>query len=228
MQYDLNTLGPQQFEDMVRALCLHAYGPAVTAYGRGPDGGREVSYKGALPMGPEEVWTGLTVVQAKYRLEPRTPADNLAWLRNEMSKELKAWADPQSERRQRGRIPDNLIIATNVSLSSAAGGGIDTANAELEALARDHGVPLKSWRVWPAQQITTMLTTSRDVRRAFGGFLTPGTSSARSSSASTSTTRTSPPPSPPTSSGTCSRRGSWRWTPWAPTTTTGSASATWA
>ncbi|TKJ29883.1 hypothetical protein [Blastococcus sp. CCUG 61487] len=174
MQYALNSLGPQQFEDMVRALCLHEFGPGATAYGRGRDGGREVAYNGELRMGSGETWTGRTVVQAKYRMEPRDPADNLAWLRNEMSKELKAWADPTSERRRKGHLPDNLIIATNVSLSSAAGGGIDAADAELKALAEQHGVPLRAWRVWPAQQITALLATARDVRLAFGGFLTPG------------------------------------------------------
>jgi hypothetical protein len=174
VRYALNSLGPQQFEDMVRALFLHAFGPGMTVYGRGRDGGREISYDGDLPMGPEETWTGLTVVQAKYRLEPRDPADNLTWLRKEMANELKAWADPQSERRRKGRFPDNLIFATNVSLSSAAGGGIDTATADLKRLAAEHGVPLKAWRVWPAQQITSLLDTARSVRLAFGGHLTPG------------------------------------------------------
>lgn len=71
------------------------------------------------------VWNGYGVVQAKFR---RTSAGtrDVDWLRRQITKELDAWVGPCSKRVTNGRLPEYLIIATNVRLSSVAGtGGID-------------------------------------------------------------------------------------------------------
>ena len=174
VKYSLNALGPDQFEDMIRALCVKAIGPGVTVFGDGPDGGREASYSGNFDMTSGETWSGHTVIQAKFMVTPQSPAENLKWLQNEMSKELGRWGKADSKRRLKGRLPDNLIIVSNVSLSSAPGGGIDTANDYLKRLADAQSVPLQNWRVWPEQQVTALLDDARSIRIAYGGFLTPG------------------------------------------------------
>jgi SpoVK/Ycf46/Vps4 family AAA+-type ATPase len=149
-------------------------GPGVTVFGNGPDGGREAAYTGSFRMTTGETWTGQTVIQAKFRRDERDPADNLAWLRDHMSAELKRWGDPTSQRRTRGQLPDNLIVVSNVSLTSSAGGGIDTANMQLKRLADKHELRLRNWRVWPAQQLTALLDNAHSIRSAYAGFLTPG------------------------------------------------------
>ncbi|MCW2703240.1 MAG: hypothetical protein JWQ37_1235 [Blastococcus sp.] len=174
MKYSLTALGPDQFEDMIRALCVKAIGPGVTVFGDGPDGGREASYVGNFDMTSGETWSGHTVIQAKFMVTPQGPAENLKWLQNEMAKELGRWGKADSKRRQKGRLPDNLIIVSNVSLSSAPGGGIDTANDDLKRFADEQNVPLRNWRVWPEQQVTALLDDARRIRIAYGGFLTPG------------------------------------------------------
>ncbi len=104
MKYALGALGPHEFESMVRALCVQFIGPGITVFGSGPDGGREASYTGSFKMTTGETWTGHTVIQAKFRLTERDPADNLNWLRDQMSAELKHWGDrPPSAGRARCR-----------------------------------------------------------------------------------------------------------------------------
>lgn len=174
MEYQLGTLGPLQFENMVRALWLAAVGPGVTVFGAGSDGGREASYRGSFAMATEERWDGYTVIQAKYRTKEREPEDNLQWLLQQIKAELRHWGDKNSKRVRDGALPDNLIIVSNVSLSSAPGGGIDTANAELKKIADVQKVNLQNWRVWPAQQLSALLDNAAGVRGAYGGFLTPG------------------------------------------------------
>jgi hypothetical protein len=47
-RYNLDGLGADTFEDMVVSLSLGVIGPGVTAFGAGPDGGREATYRGPI------------------------------------------------------------------------------------------------------------------------------------------------------------------------------------
>ena len=57
------------FEEFVRALAVQVFGPGVTAFGDGPDDGREATFSGTVPYPhPEtECWNGYGVIQAKCK-----------------------------------------------------------------------------------------------------------------------------------------------------------------
>lgn len=46
VDYDLNRLGPREFEHLVQALALKHLGNGVQVFGDGPDGSREAAFDG--------------------------------------------------------------------------------------------------------------------------------------------------------------------------------------
>nr|WP_157553963.1 hypothetical protein [Herbidospora sakaeratensis] len=176
MDYDLARLGPREFEHLTQALCVAALGEKVQIYGDGADGGRDAAVQGRIHWNPEidegatETWHGYTVVQAKFRQRPADPAANLKWLLGEVRREMTTWAN-----NRRGHpLPDYLLIATNVTLSPTAGGGIDRAHDEISAALRSFGINLRGWRIWHYDTFRALLDAHRDVRVRYGGFLTSG------------------------------------------------------
>ncbi|MFD3843932.1 tetratricopeptide repeat protein [Streptomyces sp. NPDC058642] len=166
--YALTHLGPHRFEELSQALALSKLGPSVKIFGDGPDGGREASFEGLrhFPT-PDAPWNGYGVLQAKFRSRPESTAKNAQWLIRHMTAELEAWADPDSNRVRKGRVPEYLLIVSNVVLSSNPGsGGIDRVEAELWARARELALPLKGLEVWHHDKICRLLDGSRDIRHA--------------------------------------------------------------
>ena len=157
--YDLTRLGERKFEALSRALAVRVLGNAVQAFGDGPDGGRELSWDGTVPYPNDDLalrWSGYGVLQAKFRRQ-NVGARDFDWLRNQMAREFAAWGDPSSARVLRGRMPQYLIVATNVRLSSVTGtGGLDRANAMLRKHAQTLG--LKGCVLWDGNQISAFLT----------------------------------------------------------------------
>lgn len=175
MEYDLTRLGTNTFEEMCRALFQKQLGPAVTQFGNGPDGGREATYRGTIDriVGPDGApWEGLTILQAKFRQRPLGTAQDQRWLIGHVRKELQAWANPRKKRRAEGVVPDYLVIATNVVLSPATGGGIDTLKEVLSQLGPDAGI--RGWFVWRHDQICSMLDDAQDIRSCYAGLITSG------------------------------------------------------
>lgn len=184
--FPLEELSPRAFEQMAVALSLGVLGDGVSAFGSGPDGGREATYDGPVEwsattgFGPDS-WNGYVVVQAKQCEHPATPKENAIWLRKRIDEEFNRWMHDDSKR---GRFPDYIVFITNVRLSSVSGtGGIDTINEIIHkrvyggdgdtrnALA-DRG--LKGWKIWHRDQINALLTANDSVRNAFPGMLTAG------------------------------------------------------
>jgi hypothetical protein len=60
---------PEAFEQFARALSLAVFGPGVTAFGNGLDGGREATFRGVIPYPypPATQWSGYGVIQAKCK-----------------------------------------------------------------------------------------------------------------------------------------------------------------
>lgn len=172
--YDLTGFGERQFEALCRAIAVRVLGDAVQAFGDGPDGGREVSWDGivAYPgQGHGLQWTGYGVLQAKFRRQSVGTKD-LDWLRAQLGREFAAWTDPSAARVCRGRMPEYLIVATNVRLSSSAGaGGIDQARAMITENAQRLG--LKGWALWDGNQITAYLDAYPSIAQRFSAFITP-------------------------------------------------------
>jgi hypothetical protein len=177
VDYDLARLGSYEFEHLTQALCLAVLGARVSVFGNGPDGRREATAEGRVTWDAEGdaamAWDGYTVVQAKFRLRPEGVGSNLTWLLGELGKELSRWTDPRYKR-SKTRKPDNLLIVTNVPLSAAAGGGVDTANKEIARLVGEHSLNLRAWRLWHYDDLCALLGVHRSVRITYGGFLTTG------------------------------------------------------
>ncbi|MGW3312205.1 tetratricopeptide repeat protein [Streptomyces sp. NPDC001073] len=166
--YALTHLGPHRFEELSQALALRVLGPSVEVFGEGPDGGREASFSALSGFpAPDDPWTGYGVLQAKFRRRPEDAAKNADWLIRHITAELRAWADADSNRVRKGRVPDYLLVTSNVVLSSAPGsGGIDRVKAELRERARELGLPLKGLEIWHYDKICRLLDGSKDVRHA--------------------------------------------------------------
>lgn len=180
-RYNIDGLGDGTFEDMVVSLSLGVIGPGVTAFGDGPDGGREATYRGPIDWANTILdhgsrWDGYCVIQAKYRAEPSSkPTENAAWLRSKIDKELDDWVDEGS---RRGEMPRYIVFVTNIELSSVARtGGLDTLATHIrnrlaeKPFARSN---LKDWRIWHRSQIEALLDNNQSVREAYAALLTTG------------------------------------------------------
>ncbi|MEU0988993.1 hypothetical protein [Streptomyces sp. NPDC005953] len=106
--YDLTRLGSRAFEQMVVALARTVLGPGVQTFGDGPDGGREATFEGTIRwsktssevVATSDVWTGFTILQAKFQVKSKaTPQANASWLKEEIRKEINGWADAASKKR---------------------------------------------------------------------------------------------------------------------------------
>ncbi|MDV6305490.1 hypothetical protein R3P93_23235 [Rhodococcus cerastii] len=173
--YALHRMNTREFEHLVQALLLGRFGAAVQIFGDGSDNGREAFYTGTLEMAiddPDQDWTGDTVFQAKFLQEPRGTTVDTGWFRQQVEAELSVWRNPDSSRRKKIGLPDNILFLTNVTLGPGAGGGIDTTQALSDAAAVDMGI--SNITTWHFDTIGRLLDGQSDVRRAFAGLITPG------------------------------------------------------
>ncbi|MEU6411267.1 tetratricopeptide repeat protein [Microbispora sp. NPDC046933] len=166
--YALTNLGPQRFEELSQALALKELGLSVEIFGYGPDGGREASFQGVTHFPTSKApWAGYGVLQAKFRKRPEGTAKDADWLIDQIDSELRAWANPASNRVRRGRLPEYLLITSNVILSPVPGsGGIDRVRKALQERVDQLGLPLKGWDVWHYDKICRLLDNNEDVRHA--------------------------------------------------------------
>jgi hypothetical protein len=170
---DLTGLGPRGFERLCQALAAYVLGPGIDAFGSGPDGGREASFRGRVPYpSSADPWNGFGVLQAKFKERILGTGADTTWLRRQVKAELEAWADPDKARVSQGRRPDYLIVATNLPLSGVPGSG---GKARIDKLIDEYSsqIGLRDWRIWDAGQITALLNAYPDVRRAFAALITP-------------------------------------------------------
>lgn len=186
--YDLTRLGSRAFEQMVTALARLELGAGVKVFGDGRDGGREATYNGTINWSATCVsevalsadsWSGFTVLQAKFRLQPSSqPMENATWLQGEIRKEIAGWRKA-AKLDTRVQLPDYLIFVTNVDLSPVAKvGGIDTLDRYVRGLlakdSPDDRLAVRDFVIWHADQIRSMLDAHQSVRFAYPGLITVG------------------------------------------------------
>lgn len=192
---DLEQLGSTEFQDLAATLAVAAFGTGLTVMGRGRDGGRDFYYKGPLQWGAAEQWAGYTVFQVKQKERlSADPADDTAWMWDEVRKELNAWC--KADKNPRKPLPDQLVFVTNVPLTpyptsgghdkirskiSAYVDGLRDSSRDIDGAARQQReaklariARIKRFEFWDRNQLLTLLNLHRGVRRAFKGFLTPG------------------------------------------------------
>lgn len=172
MDYNLNALSTRQFEHLAQSLAVKILGGTVAAFGDGPDGGREATWEGQTAgLGRLSSWDGYGVLQAKMHLHPTGVAQNLAWLKNEIKKELADWSMPGTKRE---RKPDYILFATNVRLSPAPNGGKDAIKAFIAEEIQDNQLDIRDFRVWDYDDIRSLLNGSGSIRAAYAALLTTG------------------------------------------------------
>lgn len=68
MKFLYEDLSPEQFEDVVIAVCENILGMGVQGFATGPDGGRDGRFEGTADEHPSKngPWIGKTVIQAKH------------------------------------------------------------------------------------------------------------------------------------------------------------------
>jgi len=170
MKNDFFGFSPESFEQFARALSVTVLGPGVRAFGNGPDGGREATFRGEVdyPSPPAVRWNGYGVIQAKCKEKCESTQKDQHWALSLLRKELDLFVS--SSKRQ--PKPEYYIFVTNVELTSAAGGGIDTA----DGIARSYygNLPLKGHAIWDANELAAFLAVYQELRTSFREFLTTG------------------------------------------------------
>lgn len=68
MMYPYEDLSPEQFEDLVVAVCQFLLGAGVQGFASGPDGGRDAKFVGTAELLPSTAapWKGTVIIQAKH------------------------------------------------------------------------------------------------------------------------------------------------------------------
>lgn len=168
--YDLTQLDPTSFEHMAISLAMRELGAGVTAFGPGPDAGRDGYFEGEAPYPArtKRHWDGRWYLQAKFRA-PSLGGNPQTWLVGEVKKEIAAFKKPGSNR----KWPDNWIIITNVDPSGAAQtGAFDRCRKEVEEAA-DKKLA-SHFDIWGGAKVLSLLSKHQDVARTYGHFLTPG------------------------------------------------------
>lgn len=197
VQHSLEQLGPYGFQDLAAALAMAQFGPHIQVLGPGRDGGRDMYTNSAVIWSaadgvPDEVWQGYTVFQVKHKA--KLEADqrrNAEWLWGRIREELQQWADPNSDR---GKVPNQLVIVTNVPLTPTPGtGGEALINTNIQNFIRSFDDSsrdvndastrermakkarmgrIRRWRIWDGNQVDALLSIHEGVRRSFKAFLT--------------------------------------------------------
>lgn len=170
--YDLDRLGSREFEHMVQALAMAELGNGLSQFGDGRDGGREATFDGPVnfPVGrAEQLWDGYGVVQAKHRQSP-VLRNNPEWLMGEIEKEIKGWEKRRD--RGKGRIPEYLLVVSNVKLSPGEGEGRDHFDDEFTKKARR--LNLKGWHVWSYTELRALLDKHAGIRQRYNAYIVSG------------------------------------------------------
>lgn len=165
--YELSSLNPAVFENLVNALVLKVLGSGATGFGPGGDGGRDGYFEGeaAYPSSTER-WNGTWYIQSKFHA-PHLSTNAQNWLIQQVRSEIKAFTRPDSSRQR----PDNWIIATNIDLSGITdSGSYDT----IKSMLVSEGLGHMQLDIWGGQKIIELLRANLDVATAYGHFLTPG------------------------------------------------------
>jgi hypothetical protein len=175
MGYDFSRFSPQSFERFAQALATKKLGAGISVFGAGPDGAREVSFQGPLPITTHgAAWDGYVVAQSKYKSVLKGGVEDIAWLQKELVADLDKFLDPKRNLRK----PEYYIVITNVNLSSVVSGRSRGKGGQqkIEELFESYKVKigLLGWLVWHADLLSAMLDSERDIRTRYSAWVTEG------------------------------------------------------
>jgi hypothetical protein len=171
MPYDLTRLDPHNFEHLIQSLSRKILGYGTVSFGRGPDGGREASFKGKAPFpSTSTCWDGYWVIQAKYRsIATAEEGKDFSWVKTNLQAELEKYAT----RKTKVETPDNYLFFTNIILTATPKtGGQDKAIQLEKVYSKKYGI--KNIKILGHNDICDFLDNNRDLAIAYAPFVLPG------------------------------------------------------
>lgn len=168
MKYELDRLGPDNFERMIQSL-VQGKEPKTIICGDGPDGQREFFIHDAqFEVLSGKYADGYTVGQAKYK-SPDGKEGDWTWLRKNLKYELDGFRSKQKECPD--KIPNTYLFFTNLILTPVADSGL---RDKAEKLATGYRDMIPNILLFGANDIRSMLENNRDVARSYASFILPG------------------------------------------------------
>ncbi|MGW4700412.1 NACHT domain-containing protein [Streptomyces sp. NPDC004285] len=169
MKFDLYSLGPREFENLVQSIAVAELGPHVSVFGAGPDGGREATFDHLAAVKAGVEWDGYGILQVKHKDKPAAPVDEATWLISEIRKEFKEWRESD----KRNPKPQYVIFASNVTLSPVPGtGGFDRVENVMREECEKIGV--QGWMIWHSENFNRFLEINSGIRRSYAAWILPG------------------------------------------------------
>lgn len=169
MKYELERLGPDNFEHLVQSLVRGIAGNSVIIFGDGPDGQREAVIENAQFTISNNVATqGRTIVQAKFK-SPDTKTNDWDWLRKNLKDELEGFKKKTSTYPH--IVPKTFLFFTNIVLTPILDCG---TRDRAEKFVSEYKDIIPNIFILGADDIRTMLDNNRDVARSYASFIMPG------------------------------------------------------
>lgn len=169
MKYELERLGPDNFEHLIQSLIRGVAGNSAIIFGSGADGQREAVIENAnLVICGDTEAHGRTVVQAKFK-GPDTKQGDWDWLRKNLKDELEGFKEKITTHPH--IVPETFLFYTNIVLTPVLDSGIRDRAEKFVAEYKDI---IPNICIFGADDIRTMLDNNRDVARCYASFIMPG------------------------------------------------------
>lgn len=169
MKYDLERLGPYNFEHLIQSLIRGVAGNSAIIFGSGADGQREAVIENAdIMICDGAAAHGRTIVQAKFK-DSDTKQGDWDWLRKNLKAELEGFKEKSTTHPH--IVPETFLFFTNIVLTPVLDCGIrDRAEKFVEGYK---GI-IPNIFIFGVDDIRTMLDNNRDVARCYASFIMPG------------------------------------------------------
>lgn len=167
MNYDLNSLGNERFEELVQSLSIKMFGANVAIFGKGPDGGREASFyikaNGSLMESTDEY----CIVQAKFK-DLNTKKPDFQWVKKQFEDEM----NKLIQLSKKGiKLPQHYHFFTNIIFTAVKDTGIFDKMIELK---KDYSTYIKNIYFHDYNKINRLLDGYEDIRKTYYDFIVPG------------------------------------------------------
>jgi molecular chaperone DnaK (HSP70) len=166
MEYNFTNIGNEQFENLIQALMQKILGYDSIVFGKGPDGGRELTFEGKSNFpNAHKNWDGYWIVQAKYKSREEVPKNSFTWVKKHLIKEIKGF---QTKKR---KLPDNYIFITNAILTASAETG---DRDKIQKLITEYNNLIRNILVIGYDELCKLIDNNLDVRSAYTHLITHG------------------------------------------------------
>ena len=168
--YNLQGLNPRDFQHLVQAICRRRIAAGVTALGDGPDGGRDLFFRGQMDYPSTSAgWNGYLVVGCKFKQALSDSKTDGNWALQQLEQDLKKF----KSRSRKLRKPEYYVFATNVRLTAVHRvGSRDRVSKLLDSYAT--ALKIKAHAVWDYNDLRGFIDADEDIRGAYTHFITAG------------------------------------------------------